>query len=115
MTTARAGPMTGTALASVADLPVHAIALPRSGPAGRMCRPLRGAAHRLMPARHYASAHRSQTQMRGCHGVPDFSQLVKAYGIRGTVPDQMNAGIAHDMREGHPAGQPGEALIREDR
>jgi hypothetical protein len=33
-------------LASVADLPVHAIALPRSDPAGMTCPPSsRGAAH----------------------------------------------------------------------
>jgi phosphomannomutase len=29
--------------------------------------------------------------------VADFSQLVKAYDIRGTVPDQMNAGVARDV------------------
>ena len=27
----------------------------------------------------------------------DFGRLVKAYDIRGTVPDEMNAGIARDV------------------
>ena len=29
--------------------------------------------------------------------MPDFEQLVKAYDIRGTVPDEMNAGVARDV------------------
>jgi Phosphoglucomutase/phosphomannomutase, alpha/beta/alpha domain I len=29
--------------------------------------------------------------------VPDFDRLVKAYDIRGTVPDEMNAGVARDV------------------
>jgi len=29
--------------------------------------------------------------------VADFDRLVKAYDIRGTVPDEMNAGIARDV------------------
>jgi phosphomannomutase len=31
------------------------------------------------------------------HSVANFRQLVKAYDIRGTVPDQMNAGVARDV------------------
>ncbi len=29
--------------------------------------------------------------------MPDFDRLVKAYDIRGTVPDEMNAGVARDV------------------
>jgi phosphomannomutase len=29
--------------------------------------------------------------------VADFDRLVKAYDVRGTVPDEMNAGIARDV------------------